>query len=143
MTDLTEAKRLVEEASWGPWNACEPDADGTVYVDSLDGHQPVAMILTGSPHNQDRADAAFIVWARNNLPTLLAEHEAALAEVERLRAGVNHSWLTTVGLVSAAGGRLAVLPEHVIGAPQQRLVAFEDPVTGAKVFEVKAKEAQP
>lgn len=77
--------------------------------------------------------------------------EKALAKADRIlatrptSAGVEaatierdkQAWLTTVGLVNAAGGQLAVLPEHVADAPQQELITFDDPITGAKIFRVR------
>ncbi|KQN15603.1 hypothetical protein ASE79_02325 [Sphingomonas sp. Leaf28] len=46
--------------------------DGTVYIDADDsGDHPIAMIMSGSPHSQDRADAALISEMKRALPLIL------------------------------------------------------------------------
>lgn len=63
---IVELCRLNADATIGHWRVVESDpcADGSIYIDADDnGDRPVAMIMSGSPHNQDRADAAFAVAA--------------------------------------------------------------------------------
>jgi hypothetical protein len=92
MTDLTEARRLVEAATPGPWDTGSPFEDNYLYAGQT--HLACLASSDASDHylgddSEAIANARFIVWARNNLPTLLAEHEAALAENERLKAGLD------------------------------------------------------
>lgn len=60
-----DLRALSERATRGEWRVAEGSVeDGSIYIDaSENGECPVAMIMSGSPHNQDRADAAFIVAA--------------------------------------------------------------------------------
>lgn len=62
---VAELRDLEANATRGEWSVAEGSVeDGSIYIDADDtGDRPVAMIMSGSPHNQDRADAAFIVAA--------------------------------------------------------------------------------
>lgn len=84
MTDLTEAKRLVEAATPGPW-----EDRGVGYDDHGGQFREITTpgevdAVQGEGGQLSDEDAAFIIWSRNNLPTLIAEHEAALARVREL-----------------------------------------------------------
>jgi len=82
-------------ATPGPWSANEP----TGFVVDPTG-QPLAIFGGGL---QDRADAAFIAHAREDVPTLLAE-------IERLRSLVANARLQARNEV--AGEVVAYCPDH-------------------------------
>jgi len=66
-----DLRALSERATQGEWRVAEGSVeDGSIYIDAAEnGERPVAMIMSGSPHNQDRADAAFIVAAVEHVRT--------------------------------------------------------------------------
>lgn len=93
MTDPTLAAQieaLAAKATQGKWVINGPHSDdGSVYIDADDSSMDaVAIMLTGSAHQQDETDAALIVALQNNLPaivTALRQAEAAPGVVEALR----------------------------------------------------------
>ncbi|MEG8050167.1 hypothetical protein QP178_09825 [Sphingomonas aurantiaca] len=67
---IKRLRELLSAATPGDWAATE--VDGTVYIDADDsGDHPIAMIMSGSPHSQDRADAALISEMKRALPLIL------------------------------------------------------------------------
>jgi hypothetical protein len=68
-------RELEAEATQGEWRANEHD--GSIWIDAdEDGDMPVALIMSGSPHNQDCADAAFILAAVAHVRAVLAAQTA-------------------------------------------------------------------
>ena len=62
VSDVERLRELSDAATRGQWRAVEHD--GSIWIDADDeGDMPVALMMGGSPHNQDRADAAFILAA--------------------------------------------------------------------------------
>ena len=101
-TSREAVERLLDGVTEGPWaweenhplNACasvtaETDAGWTIgiatlYGDSDDVPTPTEPDEPWGDHPIRRADARFIAAARDLVPALLAERDAALAEVARL-----------------------------------------------------------
>ena len=75
---ISRLRELEAKATPGEWVVTEGSVeDGSIYVDADDtGNHPVALLMSGSPHNEDRNDAALIVEMRNGLPLLLAHLSA-------------------------------------------------------------------
>ncbi|WP_068059280.1 hypothetical protein [Nocardia xishanensis] len=111
MTDrdlITEGRRLLAEATNGPWqvtdlrNAEDGNRD-CLWVDSWGGPE-----VEGVPHSyatvaemtEDEglqviwglADAELIAWMRNNLGTILDEWEAARNTYEQLQRDTQEGW---------------------------------------------------
>lgn len=77
MTDLSSLRALCEKATPAPW---QTEGDDTVVIDNSGDY------VCGDPDSyMGEADARFIVAARNALPLLVAELEAARAVVEAAR----------------------------------------------------------
>lgn len=83
---LDVAAAALEGVTEGPWRTEEGNqaGDATIFV----GVGPSLSWCPDCGTNADTGakEAAFIVWARTGVPALVAELEAARAEVERLRA---------------------------------------------------------
>jgi hypothetical protein len=100
--DVAEGRRLLAEVTSLPWRTAA--TDDTCVVDA-DNEEVCALAGNYCSHDewpQMEARAALIVFAVNNLPALLtaaSERDAAVREVERLRADLERaSELSVVGL---------------------------------------------
>jgi hypothetical protein len=87
---LAEAKARCDAATPGPWgwtpgSGDAEDADECACVQSTDGSMEIEA-GDKEPSFSGDADAAFIAYARTDLPDALAEIERGWAEIERLRA---------------------------------------------------------
>lgn len=78
---IAEGRRLLDAATPGPWNL-DTDRHGH---DEVSHRRMVGMSEVVAQVGRVRPDAELIVWARNNLPALLAALDDAECESERLR----------------------------------------------------------
>lgn len=87
--DIEQGRRLVEDATRGPWESVRTSPDRGDHVRMVegpvvraDGRKFIPIIAAVAPV----ADADAIVWLRNNATALLdaAEREASIVETERI-----------------------------------------------------------
>ena len=79
---IKRLRDLLSAATPGDWAVAE--VVGTIYIDADDsGDHPIAMIMSGSPHSQDRADAALISEMKRVLPLMLDALSSAVDDDKR------------------------------------------------------------
>lgn len=92
--EIEQGRRLVEAATPGPWHLLAKDGHKprTIFV-ADDALRYIARCEDGATFSDvptdDDANAELIAWAGTHLPALLDAYEAAMAEVERLREGID------------------------------------------------------
>lgn len=80
---LAEAEEHDRKATPGPW---ELERDYSDELDVEESSWPLRIVgvcnFTEEPNDNDEADAAFIAWARNNLPALVKAIRDRQADLE-------------------------------------------------------------
>lgn len=85
MIDLSEIRRVLAQATPGPWAATYgPGEDAMVWADDTDA-EPLAVFAGYTADAYGQADAELVVLLRNQAQALCDELEAARVEIQNLR----------------------------------------------------------